>query len=79
MSTGLLWSLTGLMFSQAHPASYPSSEILANLTTANAEQMLLRNRVTYPTVQERLLDMGITYFSFAMERTPLDQEIGFGE
>jgi hypothetical protein len=78
MSTDLFWSQTGLTPSKAHPASYPSSEILANLTTANAEQKLLSNRVNYPTVQKRLLDMGITYFSFAMERTPLDQEIGFG-
>ena len=70
---------TGLTRSKAHPASYPSYEILTNLTKANAPQRLLSNRVSYPTVQDRLLDIGITYFSFAMERTPLDQEIGFGE
>jgi hypothetical protein len=26
-----------------------------------------------------MLGMGITYFSFAMERTPFNQEVGFGE
>lgn len=80
-TNGVDSSVSGLMglafpvLDQVHPSSY----VLTNLTAATAEQKLLSDRIGYPTVIERLMGMGITYFSFAMERTPFDQEIGFGE
>ena len=41
---------------------------------------LLEDRKLYPTVLTRLAKQGIQpYFSMALERTPLAQELGFGE
>lgn len=40
---------------------------------------LLDDRIAYPTVFERLIEEGVeSYFSLALERTPLDEETGFG-
>ena len=51
----------------------------ANYTAASALQ-LLGDRLLYDTLFVRMMKQGVApYFAMALERTPLEQEIGFGK
>jgi hypothetical protein len=63
---------------QVHPSSYHLSNS-STLTKAELDEQYLSDRISYPTVMKRTLGMDITYFSMALERTPFNQETGFGK
>ena len=55
--------------SQIHPANY----------TGDTDLELLQDRLLYPTILQTMTKQGVEpYFAIALERTPLDLEIGFG-
>ena len=54
---------------QIHPSDYSATNSLE----------LLEHRLLYPTVLTRMAGLGVEYFSMALERTPLNQESGFGK